>query len=37
MFLLARLILDSVDVQFSREDFEEELDNEDLPSGINEA
>jgi hypothetical protein len=37
MFLLARLIMDNLIIQDDLEELEEELDNEILPHGIDEA
>ena len=37
MFLLARLIIDNLLAQETREDFEEEMDSDILPNGIDQA
>jgi hypothetical protein len=37
MFLLARLIIDNLLAQETREDFEEEMDSDVLPNGIDQA
>jgi hypothetical protein len=37
MFLLARLVLDTLEDTGSREEVQEELANDTLPRGINEA